>query len=194
MSRLAVLLLAVSLPATLGYPALAGLVFAESVGVPLPGETALILAGAHLWLPGVIAVAAVAATLGDTVGYWIGRRGGRALLLKGGLLAGHRRAALARADRYFERYGAITVFCARWLPGLRFAGAVSAGSARMSWGRFAPANAAGGLAWAASVGGVAHLAGPRGSVYIAVVAWSVATILVLFAWARHRSRHAVATP
>src|SRR3954454_25415310 len=73
-------------PAQLGYPVLFGLVFAESAGAPVPGETALLTAGVlagagHLSLALVIAVAIAAAVTGDTIGYWIGRPGGGAGLL-----------------------------------------------------------------------------------------------------------------
>jgi undecaprenyl-diphosphatase len=71
-------------PSQLGYVALGGLILAESAGLPLPGETALITAGGpvaagNLSLPLVILVGALAAIIGDTIGYWLGRRGGRAL-------------------------------------------------------------------------------------------------------------------
>ena len=92
----------VSIPAHLGYGALFGFVFAESAGVPLPGETALVAAGllagsGQLALPAVIAVGTVAAVLGDNLGYWFGRRGGRALLLRDGRFARHRRKAVEKA-------------------------------------------------------------------------------------------------
>src|SRR3954469_23914879 len=95
----------VPVPPQIGYPALAALVLGESAGLPLPGETALItagglVAGGHLTLPSVILVAARAAICGDTVGYWVGRRGGRALLLRDGWGATHRRDAVLRADRF----------------------------------------------------------------------------------------------
>src|SRR3954447_6099789 len=114
-------------PAQLGYPVLFALVFAESAGVPAPGETALlsagVLAGAgHLSLALVvggaivaggprrtIGVAIVAAVTGDTIGYWIGRRGGRAVLLHRGPLAAHRAHALTHGERFFGRHGAKAV-------------------------------------------------------------------------------------
>src|SRR3954463_12974655 len=85
-------------PAQLGYPALFALVFAESAGAPVPGETAVLTAGVlagagRLALPLVIAVATAAAVTGDTLGYWLGRRGGRAVLTRRGPLAGARAGA-----------------------------------------------------------------------------------------------------
>lgn len=181
-------------PTGLGYIALAGLIFGESAGLPIPGETALITAGGlaasgRLQLPAVILVAAVAAIVGDTVGYWLGRRTGRRLLLRGGLLATHRREVMRRADRFFARYGTATVFLARFVPGLRYAGAVMAGASLMRWRRFAVANAGGGIAWSTSVATIAFIAGPTGSVVIVVLANALAACLIVVAW--HQRRRAM---
>ena len=174
-------------PAQLGYLALGGLVLGESAGLPLPGETALItagglVAGGHLALPVVIVVAALAAVCGDTIGYLAGRRGGRALLLRDGWGATHRRHAVRRADHFFARYGVATVFAGRWIPGLRVVAAVMAGATRMPWARFAVANAAGAVAWAATVATVAALAGPMGSLLLAGAGLTVAGIGMVAAW------------
>lgn len=178
-------------PAGLGYVALAGLIFGESAGLPIPGETALITAGGlaasgRLHLPAVILLAAVAAIAGDTVGYWLGRRTGRRLLLRGGLLSTHRREIVRLADRFFARHGTATVFLARFVPGLRYAGAVMAGASLMRWRRFAVANAAGGIAWSTSVASVAFIAGPTGSLVIVVLANALAACLIVVAWRRRR--------
>jgi membrane protein DedA with SNARE-associated domain len=180
----------IAVPGGLGYPLMALLVFLECLGLPVPGETALIVAGGRLDLPLVILVGAGAAVLGDTCGYWIGRRGGRALLLHEGPWLEHRTSLLEKADRYFERYGIATVFLARWLPGLRVIGAASAGAARMRWSRFAPANAAGALGWAASVATVASLAGETGSLVIAACAWTIAVVAAVVAYVRRRRARA----
>src|SRR3954453_3348280 len=134
------------LPDQLGYPALAALVFGESAGLPIPGETALIIAGGlaaagHLSLGPVIGVGAAGAVLGDNLGYWLGRRGGRNLLLRDGHGARHRRAAVARADGFFARYGSGAVFAGRWIVGVRYLAALMAGATRMPYRRFLVANA-----------------------------------------------------
>jgi membrane protein DedA with SNARE-associated domain len=157
-----------SIPTQIGYGALFGLVFAESAGVPLPGETALLGAGVlagtgHLALPAVIAVGACAAILGDNLGYWLGRRGGRAVLLRGGWLSGHRRRAVAKGETFFARHGGKTVFLGRWVPGVRVVGAVLAGAGTMPWRRFFLYNVAGAVAWTASIAGVAAAFGPTGA-------------------------------
>jgi membrane protein DedA with SNARE-associated domain len=183
----------ISLPSQIGYTALGALILGESAGLPLPGETALIAAGGlvaagHLSLPLVIAVAALAAIVGDTIGYWLGRRGGRALLLRDGLGATHRRHAVVRADRFFARYGAATVFFGRWVPGVRVVAAVMAGAARMPWPRFAVANGAGAVAWAATVATIAMLAGPTGSVVLAAAGLALGAVTLSVAWWSHRRR------
>jgi membrane protein DedA with SNARE-associated domain len=181
----------ISLPSQVGYTALAALILGEAAGLPLPGETALIAAGGlvaagHLSLPIVIGVAALAAVTGDTMGYWLGRRGGRALLLRDGLGATHRRHAVRRADGFFERYGAATVFFGRWVPGVRIVAAVMAGAARMPWPKFAVANAAGALAWAATVATIAMLVGPTGSILLAGAGLGLGTVTLAVAWWSHR--------
>src|SRR5690349_4510997 len=108
---------------SIGLPALFALILGESAGLPLPGETALIASGGlaadgQVSLAAVIVVAATAAIMGDMIGYWVGRRGGRKLLLREGRFSSHRRAAVAKADRYFDKYGVITVFFARFVPGV----------------------------------------------------------------------------
>lgn len=170
-----------TVPAQLGYPALFGLVFAESTGIPVPGETALIAAGVlagagHLALPLVIATAAVAAVSGDTLGYWLGRRGGRAAMLHRGPLVEHRANALARTERFFERHGPKTVFIGRFVPGVRVFTAVCAGASRMPWPRFAVYNATGALTWAAVVGGLAAAVGPQASAVFGIVAVGVGVL------------------
>jgi undecaprenyl-diphosphatase len=183
-------------PSQIGYVALGGLILGESAGLPLPGETALITAGGlvaagHLSLPLVIAIAALAAIIGDTVGYWIGRRGGRSVLLRDGFGATHRRHAVERADRFFARYGAATVFFGRWVPGVRVVAAVMAGAARMPWPRFAAANASGAFAWAATVATLAALAGPAGAALMAVAGLGLGGVtLVVASWAHRRSLRA----
>ena len=186
-------------PSQIGYVALAAIILGESAGLPLPGETALITAGGlvaagHLTLPLVIVVAALAAITGDTIGYWAGRRGGRALLLRDGFGATHRRHAVRRADRFFARYGAATVFFGRWVPGVRIVAAVMAGASRMPWPRFAVANAAGAFAWAATVATLAVLAGPVGSVVLAAGGLALGALTLAVGWSSHRRSLRAAEP
>jgi membrane protein DedA with SNARE-associated domain len=154
-------------PSNLGYAALAVLISIETMGIPVPGETALIAAGilaskGELSIELVIPIAAAAAILGDNVGFWIGRRGGRRLLELPGPLEEHRARALERGEEIFRRHGGKTVFFGRWFAGLRIASAWLAGVNRMPWGRFVVYNALGGIAWAASVGLLSYYLGHTG--------------------------------
>jgi membrane protein DedA with SNARE-associated domain len=186
-----------AVPEQLGYPALAALIFGECAGLPIPGETALIVAGGlaatgRLSLAAVIAVAAVAAMLGDNLGYWLGRRGGRPLLTRDGFGATRRREAVARADRFFARYGAGAVFAGRWFAGVRYLAALTAGAAGMHYRAFLAANALGAIAWSASVATVAWAAGPSGSLVLVVASASLALGALLVARFRRR-RHGRST-
>jgi membrane protein DedA with SNARE-associated domain len=168
-------------PAQLGYPVLFALVFAESAGVPAPGETALLTAGVlagagPLSLALVIGVAIVAAVTGDTIGYWIGRCGGRAVLLHRGPLAGHRAHALTHGERFFGRHGAKAVFLGRFVPGVRVVVAVLAGASAMPWPRFALFNVAGAFVWAATVASLASLVGPAVAAGVWIAALTAAVV------------------
>jgi membrane protein DedA with SNARE-associated domain len=153
------------LPPLLVYLALFGVVGAESSGLPLPGETSLIAASilasqhAGLSIELVIATAALAAIVGDNIGYLLGRNAGRALLTREGRWMEHRRAFLVKGEAFFEKHGSRAVFLARWLPGLRVVGSWLAGAHHMRWRTFLLWNALGGVAWATSIGLAAYLLG-----------------------------------
>jgi membrane protein DedA with SNARE-associated domain len=139
-----------------GYFVVFAGVFLENTGLPVPGETVL-LAGAVLahWgrlsLPRVIVTAIVAATLGDNLGFAIGRRYGRALLERYCRRLGLTPERLAQFDRFFDRHGARTVFIARFITGLRVFGAVLAGASELRWPTFLLYNAAGAIVWSTTI-------------------------------------------
>ena len=140
------------------------LVGLESTGVPLPGETALIAASVlasqgHYSIVAVIAVAAAGAIAGDNAGYWIGRKGGRALLRRIPYLRHYFARILPPAERFFKRHGAKAVFFGRFISILRVTAAWLAGISHMSWWRFLFWNAAGGIVWATAFGVVAYYSG-----------------------------------
>jgi membrane protein DedA with SNARE-associated domain len=146
---------------TYGLLLLFALVAIESAGVPLPGETALVTAAilaqrGHYSLLSVIAVAAAAAIVGDNGGYWLGRKGGRALLQRIPGVRSYAERALPPSERFFRRHGAKTVFLGRFVAILRVTAAWLAGISRMPWWRFLLWNAAGGIVWAAVVAVVAY--------------------------------------
>lgn len=139
-----------------GYAVVFAGVFLENTGLPVPGETTL-LAGAALAhtgalsLPWVVATAIAAATLGDNLGFYIGRRGGRALVERFGGRFGITAARLGEFDRFFERHGGRTVFIARFITGLRVVGAMLAGGSGMRWRAFLVYNALGAIVWCTAV-------------------------------------------
>jgi Uncharacterized membrane-associated protein len=142
------------------------LVAVESAGIPIPGETALITAAVlarpehhHYSLFWVIVVGAAGAIVGDNVGYWLGRVGGRKLIDRWEFTASYARKALPPAERFFKRHGAKTVFFGRFIALLRVTSAWLAGISHMTWWRFLAWNAAGGIVWAAGVSLLAYWAG-----------------------------------
>lgn len=167
-------------------------VMLESGGVPLPGETALVAAGVfassgRLDIVAVIVVAAAAAIIGDNLGYWIGRTGGRSVLTRWTVTSG----TLPWAESFFERHGPKTIFIGRFFSILRVTAAWMAGVSRMRWWTFFFWNAAGGICWAVLVGLVAYYAGHAaadaishygliGGIVIAVVA--VAALVGFHFW------------
>jgi membrane protein DedA with SNARE-associated domain len=140
------------------------LIAMESAGVPLPGETALIAAGVlaargDMDIVEVIVVAAAAAIIGDNVGYWVGRLGGRRLLERWEPLERHAGRVLPWSERFFKRHGAKTIFLGRFFAVLRVTAAWLAGISRMHWWKFFLWNAAGGICWAVLVGLVSYYLG-----------------------------------
>ncbi len=147
-----------------GYPLLFALVMAESSGVPIPGETALITAAifasqGKLQIELVIPLAAGAAIVGDNIGYLIGRKGGRWLLERPGRFARQRHDVLEVGEPFFERHGPKAVFFGRFVLGLRVWASWLAGGTRMHWRVFVFWNAAGGIVWATVVGLIAYFLG-----------------------------------
>ncbi len=150
---------------TAGYPLLFALIAAESAGVPLPGETALLTAASlagqgKLSIALVIAIAATAAIIGDNIGYLVARKGGRRLLQRPGPFARQRRRVLEVGEPFFERHGPKAVFFGRWILGLRTWASWLAGASHMPWRTFALWNAVGGISWALTIGLVGYYVGP----------------------------------
>lgn len=151
---------------SIGYPLIFLIVVMETgCGIPIaPGELA-VLTGAIAASSGklnielVIVVGAVAAIIGDNIGYVVGKRGGRWLLERPGLFERQRHEALGMADWFFDRHGPKAVFIGRWLPVLRVYASWLAGGSQMPWRKFAMWNAAGGIAWAISIGLLGYFVG-----------------------------------
>ena len=184
------------LVSSLGYWAVFLLVAAESLGVPLPGETALIVAGAyagqthHLnpWI--IFAVASAAAITGDNVGFWIGDKGGYRLAKRYGRKVRLDERKLKLARFVFDCHGTKVVFFGRFVSILRTYAAFLAGTSRMRWRRFLPANAAGGVVWAAIYTFAAYEAGTTlrhlsGKIDVALGAAAVVVIVAVLVAVRH---------
>jgi membrane protein DedA with SNARE-associated domain/membrane-associated phospholipid phosphatase len=158
-------------------------VMLESTGVPLPGETILLAAGVlvqrgHLDLWDAIVFGILGAVMGDQIGYWVGREGGRRFVLHWGRYLFISPERLARAEAFFGRHGGKAVFLARFFSGLRVFGALVAGTSRMRWGTFLIYNVLGGAVW---VTGVVLLGYFLGSSLGLVERWLGRATLVLVA-------------
>jgi membrane protein DedA with SNARE-associated domain/membrane-associated phospholipid phosphatase len=184
-----------------GYYVVALIVFVEGAGIPLPGETILLLAGAYagagnLDVRGVILAAALGAIGGDNLGYFLGWRGGRALLVRYGHALHVGESHLARAEAFYARHGTKTVFFARFIAVLRTLSSLLAGANRMPYRRFAPWNAAGGIVWAVVIGSLGSLFGSQWRQVahwigrIGVLLALTALVVVLVLMFRRRSRAA----
>ena len=173
------------LVASYGYVVLFLIVGLESFGIPLPGETVLVSAAAfaasgRLDIIGVIAAAAAGAIVGDNAGYWLGRKGGVALLHRHGRRVGLDEPTIARVHRFCERHGGKTGFLGRFIALLRSWAAAFAGVACMPYLKFTIYNASGGIAWATIFGIVGYLFGynlPRLERYAGQAA--LATVLLI---------------
>jgi membrane-associated protein len=147
-----------------GYLLVLVTVTLELLGVPFPSETILLGAGAaassgRLNLAAVMAVAAVAAVLGASGGYCIGRVGGRKLLDRLVARGWPRQQQVLRVEGFFERHGGKSLVSARFVPFVRIFAPWMAGAARMPLRRFAVWNVAGGVAWVVVVSSAGYLFG-----------------------------------
>lgn len=183
-----------------GYWAVGAALLLENTGVPVPGETILLLASFlaysqhELRLPWIIAVATVAATIGDNLGFTLGYYGGRQLLERYQSVFRIRKATLLKGESLFERYGALTVFFARFVFGMRIIAGPMAGVLRMPWRKFLLFNFLGAVVWVTVISGAGYLFGRHWEHlqenvkrFDVIVAICVALVLAVLWW---RSRRA----
>jgi undecaprenyl-diphosphatase len=185
------------------YPLLALLVGGESMGLPLPGETALITAAilasnGHLWLPGVIVIAVASSVVGDNFGYLIGRRYGRNLLEHPrGPFKKHRVEILHRGDAFFARHGGKAVALGRFVTGVRVIVALLAGVNRLPWRVFALWNVTGAILWATAVGVSAYYVGnaiKHDLLLAGIVIGGLGIGAIVFGYVRKRRRDGTTAP
>ena len=180
-------------------------VMLESMGVPMPGETALVTAAVYagsthqIDIASVVLVAAAAAVIGDNIGYLIGRKGGRWLLERPGAMYRQRTEVLRVGEPFFARHGPKAVFLGRFLLGLRVWASWLAGATRMQWRSFLLWNALGGITWATVIGLIAYFLGRSAGNLVqtfGLVGLAAALLALgsgLYAHRRHRRRGATGT-
>ncbi|MBZ5512831.1 MAG: DedA family protein [Acidobacteriia bacterium] len=183
-----------------GYWAVLVALLGENAGLPLPGETILILAsflayqGHHLQLPWVILIGICACTMGDNIGYWIGRRGGRPLLEKWKHFFRISDETIKAGEEFLQRRGSVAIFLARFIAGMRIVAGPLAGVLRMEWKRFLPANAAGAAAWVTVIAGAGYFFGSQYEALAGVVKQTEVVIFLavvlaaLHLWRNQRKR------
>jgi membrane protein DedA with SNARE-associated domain len=185
--------------ATYGYWAVFFFVAIESIGIPFPGETMLLVAAIdagkthQLSIALVIAAATCGAILGDNIGFWIGREGGYRVLRRYGRYIGFDERKLKVGIYLFRKHGGKVVFFGRFVAVLRAWAAFLAGVNRMPWSRFLLFNALGGFVWATlyGLGGyllgeqIHRLTGPVGTITI-VLAVLFIIAFAIFLWRNER--------
>jgi membrane-associated protein len=183
-----------------GYWAIAAALLLENTGVPVPGETVLLLASflayseRDLRLPWIIVAGTLAATLGDNLGYVIGHYGGRRLLDRYQSILRVSDDAVARGEGLFIRYGAGTILFARFVFGMRVIAGPLAGVLRMPWKKFAIFNFLGAGLWVTIISVVGYVFGSRwkllmhfmGRFDMALLA--VFVVLMIVMWLRSRRK------
>jgi membrane protein DedA with SNARE-associated domain len=147
-----------------GYVAVVGLVLVEDFGVPVPGETVLILAAVYagtgrlnVLLVGLLGF--IGAVIGDNVGFAIGHFGGRPLVQRYGRYVFLTPDRLGKATGFFERHGGWIIIIARFIEGLRQANGIIAGISGIHWAKFLAFNAIGAALWVLAWTTVGYVSG-----------------------------------
>ena len=147
-----------------GYWAVFFGVMLENAGVPVPGETILLIAGYfastgkfHLGL--VMLIAATGAVIGDNIGFAIGHHFGRSVLLRVGRFFFLTPKRFEHMENYFESHGNKTILVARFITGLRVFAALLAGASKMPWRVFIVFNVAGAILWSVVITTLGYLFG-----------------------------------
>lgn len=187
-----------------GYWAVGAALLLENMGIPVPGETILLLASFmaysqnELQLSWIIVVAIVAATLGDNFGFIAGYYGGRPLLNRYQNIFRIKNATLQRGEQLFARYGAATVFFARFVFGMRIIAGPMAGVLRMPWKKFLIFNFLGAALWVSVISTAGYLFGRHwnrlenaiGKFDLAAAIGALGVIVVLWWWNRRKAKAA----
>lgn len=188
-----------------GYWAVGAALLLENAGIPVPGETILLMASFlaysehDLQISWIIVVATIAATIGDNIGFALGYYGGRPLLVRYQSIFRVRPSTLARGEKLFDRYGSVTVFFARFVFGMRIVAGPMAGVLRMPWRKFLIFNFLGASVWVSAISGAGYLFGQhwqrlqrdvkRFDITVAIVV----VLAAVWVWWRRRGENGVAS-
>jgi membrane protein DedA with SNARE-associated domain len=154
-----------SLLSTYGYTAIAVLIFLESVGLPVPGSTVLLVAAIYagatnsMSIAGVLVASSTGAVVGDNLAYWLGRTAGYSLTARFGHYLGLTESRVKLGRYLFRRFGGWVVVLGRFVPLMRVLVTLLAGINHMGWPRFLLLNVAGVTAWAVVFGYGAYVLG-----------------------------------
>ena len=186
-----------------GYTAVFLGVFLESFGLPTPGES-LMIAGALLASRGqlsiywILLLCWVAAVAGDNIGYVIGKKGGRPLVLKYGPRVRIKHEHIERVEGFFDRHGGAVVLFARFVVVLRQLNGIVAGIVGMNWWHFLAYNAAGAALWVGFWAGISYYLGRRVHGILAwvsslepivvIVAVAAIAVVLVYLWNHQRKR------
>jgi membrane protein DedA with SNARE-associated domain len=184
---------------TYGLWVLFSAVVLESMGIPMPGETAVVTAAIYagstqqISVTSVVLVAATAAIIGDNIGYLIGRSIGIRLLARYGKYVRLNETRLKVGQYLFLRHGGKIVFFGRFVALLRTYAALLAGVNRMNWPHFLIMNALGGICWATLFGGGAYLFGEEvkrvaGPVSLLLLVSAIGLVAAGIAFFRHHEK------
>jgi len=180
-------------------------VMLENAGLPVPGETILLVAGyfaseQHFNIALVMLIAAFGAVVGDNIGFGIGHHFGRAFLLRVGRYVFLTPERFAHIDSYFHKHGNKTIFVARFITGLRVFAALFAGASKMRWSVFLFYNVSGAIVWSIVITTLGYLFGQSLPLLVEWVGWSgtvllIAVLLIGFiTWRIYRRKSTLGTP
>jgi membrane protein DedA with SNARE-associated domain len=193
--------------ASYGYVAIVLGILLENFGMPTPGETLLVFGGiaasrGTLDIRILLPLCALAAIVGNQIGFQIGRTGGHHLLVRYGNRVGITHDRLNKVEAFFDRHGEAVLIFARFVVGLRQFSGIVAGMLEMQPARFLLFNMIGAVLWVGFWGMLAFWLGKRvlefmdelWPLVIAVVALAILAAVAHYFWRRWRARQAGGTP